>query len=187
MLRKQKHVCPIEKAGGLDSRFRRWLQNPDKIAGPYIAEGMHVLDFGCGPGFFTAPIAERAGASGRVIASDMQAGMLDLVRGKFENTDLEDRIVLHQCGETRINLEETVDLVFAFYVIHEVPDPAACFRDFAGIVRPDGAVFMAEPLLHVSKKDFEATIHIAEQHGFRLAERPKIFFSRAALLRREAG
>ncbi len=48
----KNRVCPVERAGNLDNRFRRWIQNPRKILGPYMREGMTVLDLGCGPGFF---------------------------------------------------------------------------------------------------------------------------------------
>jgi ubiquinone/menaquinone biosynthesis C-methylase UbiE len=72
----KNRVCPTAIAGYLDNRFRRWFQNPRKILGPYIKEGMTVLDLGCGPGFFSIDIAQMVGKSGRVIASDLQVGML---------------------------------------------------------------------------------------------------------------
>jgi hypothetical protein len=61
----KNRVCPVERAGSLDNRFRRLLQNPRKILGPYIEEGMTVLDLGCGPGFFSIEIAQMVGKSGR--------------------------------------------------------------------------------------------------------------------------
>ena len=41
---RHHRVCPVALAGHLDSRFRRWVQNPYKILGPYLKEGMVVLD-----------------------------------------------------------------------------------------------------------------------------------------------
>ncbi len=52
MSNRNNHVCPVEEAGILDNKFRRWLQKPQKIVSPYIEEGITVLDIGCGPGFF---------------------------------------------------------------------------------------------------------------------------------------
>ena len=72
-------VCPVALSGSLDNRIRRWLQNPEKILRPYITEGMAVLDVGCGPGFFSLEMARMVGKSGRVIAADMQEGMLQKV------------------------------------------------------------------------------------------------------------
>ena len=57
-------VCPVERAGMLDSRFRRWLQNPEKIVRPYLREGMTAVDLGCGPGFFTVDMAIMVGETG---------------------------------------------------------------------------------------------------------------------------
>lgn len=48
----KNRVCPVELAGSLDNKIRKWFQNPQKILAPYIKEGMKVLDIGCGPGFF---------------------------------------------------------------------------------------------------------------------------------------
>ncbi len=105
------HICPVERAGGLDNGIRRWLQNPQKILRPYITEGMTVLDVGCGPGFLSLDMAHRVGKSGRVIASDLQEGMLQKVKEKIKGTELEERIVLHKCGENKIGVSEPVDFV----------------------------------------------------------------------------
>jgi ubiquinone/menaquinone biosynthesis C-methylase UbiE len=69
---KNKRICPVEYAVGLDNSVRRLLQNPRKILKPYIHEGMTVLDLGCGPGFFSIEIAKMLKDSGKVIAADLQ-------------------------------------------------------------------------------------------------------------------
>ncbi|NTU84989.1 MAG: methyltransferase domain-containing protein, partial [Chloroflexales bacterium] len=79
-------VCPAALAGGLDNRLRRWLQNPRPILEPYVHAGMTALDIGCGPGFFTLELAQLVGPSGRVIAVDLQADMLEKVRTKIQGT-----------------------------------------------------------------------------------------------------
>lgn len=61
---RSSRVCPVERAGHLDNRIRRWLQNPQKILRPYIEEGMTVIDVGCGPGFFSIEMAQMVGKSG---------------------------------------------------------------------------------------------------------------------------
>ena len=43
MNNEKARVCPVELAGSLDSKIRRWLQNPAKILAPFIKEGMKVL------------------------------------------------------------------------------------------------------------------------------------------------
>jgi len=58
---ERNRVCPVELAGSLDNKIRRWLQNPQKILDPYVKEGMKVLDLGCGPGFFSTAMAKMVG------------------------------------------------------------------------------------------------------------------------------
>lgn len=60
------------------------------------------------------------GKSGRVIASDLQEGMLQKLRDTSKGRELEKRIILHKCEKNKINLSEKVDFVLAFYVIHEI-------------------------------------------------------------------
>ncbi len=101
---KDNKICPVERAGGLDNSIRKLLQNPQKILKPYINEGMTVLDLGCGPGFFSVEIAKLINDSGKVIAADLQEGMLEKVRQKIKGTALEPRITLHKCQEESIDL-----------------------------------------------------------------------------------
>jgi len=120
-------ICPVEKAGTLDRKMRRWIQNPRKILKPYLKQGMTALDYGCGPGFFTVDMAQMVGESGQIIAADLQDGMLQKLKGKIHDTKLENRVLLHKCEEDRINLSKHVDFILAFYIIHEVIDKDAIF------------------------------------------------------------
>jgi ubiquinone/menaquinone biosynthesis C-methylase UbiE len=182
---KVNHVCPVERAGSLDLRIRRWFQNPQKILRPYIKQGMTVLDFGCGPGFFTVDLAELVGKSGQVIAADLQEGMLDRLRKKIQKTELQERIILHKGDANRIGWLKPVDFVLAFYMLHEVPDPEGFFKEIVKILKSKGKVLLVEPPFHVSKSAFEETIRKAQKAGLFLAERPKVFLSKAALLQKK--
>jgi len=181
---KSNRVCPVELVGSLDNRIRRWLQNPKKILGPYIKEGMAVLDIGCGPGFFSIDMAQMVGKSGHVIAADLQEGMLQKLREKIKGTELENRITLHKCEEDKIGLTENVDFVLSFYIIHEVVDKEGIFTEIETILKPNGQLLIVEPPFHVSKKVFEETITMATSAGFMEVERPKLLFNKAVLLKK---
>jgi ubiquinone/menaquinone biosynthesis C-methylase UbiE len=183
MDRNKNRVCPVEQAGRLDSRFRRWLQDPRKILYPYVNEGMTVLDHGCGPGFFSMDMAEMVGSSGRVIASDLQEGMLERLGGKIQGTELAKRIILHKCQEDRIGWTENVDFVLLFYVMHEIPDQRGFFKELHGIVQPMGQILVVEPPIHVSMAAFAATIRMAQDAGFTPSKGPKVLFSKSMILR----
>jgi len=181
---KTHRICPVERAGGLDNRIRRWIQNPQKIVGRYIREGMTVLDIGCGPGFFSVDMAQMVGKSGRVIASDLQEGMLQKLRDKIEGTELEERITLHKCEENKIGVSEQVDFVLLFYMVHEVPHKEEFFNEIGTLIKPNGRVFIVEPPLHVSKKAFEETVRKAQDAGFTEVERPNVLFSKTVIVKK---
>ena len=180
-----KHrVCPVERADSLDSRLRRWFQDPQKLLRPYLSEGMTVLDLGCGPGFFTLDIADLVGETGRVIASDLQDGMLQKIRNKINNTEYADRISLHQCSEFKIGLSARVDFVLAFYMVHEVPSQESLFTELYPMLKNNGRLLIVEPPVHVSKKAFEAMIQKATAVGFEPVERPRVFLSKTILMKK---
>lgn len=179
----RNRICPVENAKHLDNRIRRWFQNPRKIFGPYLKAGMTVLDIGCGPGFFSIDMAEMVGPSGKVIATDLQTGMLDQLRDKVRGTAIEKTIRLHQSGKSVIGVSEAVDFALAFYMVHEVPDQQRFFSEIRSILTEKGFLLVAEPNFHVSKKGFKRTIEIAASAGFSAAETPGVFFSKAVLLK----
>ena len=181
---ERNRVCPVELANSLDNRIRRWLQNPQKILAPYIREGMTVLDIGCGPGFFSVEIAKRVGKSGRVISADLQSGMLEKLRNKIKGTELEDRIKLVKCDKDKVNVVDKVDLILAFFMVHEVPDKGAFFLELKNILNENGLFLLIEPkLFHVSEKAFRETTVLAEGAGFKIYQGPKLPFSWSAVLR----
>ncbi|MFO7559392.1 MAG: class I SAM-dependent methyltransferase [Desulfobacterales bacterium] len=182
MSNKKNRVCPVTMAGSLDNRIRRWFQNPQKILRPYIKEGMTVLDLGCGPGFFSIDMAQMVGKSGKVIASDLQEGMLQKLGDKIRGTKLKEQITLHQCEENTIGLSERVDFVLAFYVVHEVPDRKGFFIELESILKKAGQVFIVEPPFHVSRAAFEEMIKTSQVAGFTPVERPKVFLGKTVIL-----
>lgn len=177
-----KRICPVENAGALDNKFRRLLQNPQKILKPYIKEGMTVLDLGCGPGYFTIEIAKMLKDTGKVIATDLQEEMLNKVREKIEGTTLNNRIELHKCEENSIGVIEKVDFILAFYMIHEVQDQSHLFEELKLILKPFGLIYIIEPKIHVSEKSFEEMVKRIKSYDFDIIDTPKVFFSRTVLL-----
>ena len=182
MSQRASRVCPVERAGSLDNGLRRWLQNPWKILRPYIEEGMTAADIGCGPGFFSMEMARMVGATGRVFACDVQQGMLDNIRDKISGTALEERIILHRCGENTIGLSESVDFILLFYMVHEVQNKADFFVELATILRPGGTVLIAEPPIHVSTSAFNRTVDMARDVGFVDSKGPHLLLSKTVIL-----
>ena len=151
-----KHrLCPVQHAGALSFSLRKIIHNPRQILQPFVKPGMTVLDFGSGPGFFTLEMARLVGESGKVIAADLQAGMLAKLRRKIQDTDLAHLITLHQTEADTINLAAKVDFVLLFYVLHELPDQAAFFHELKTCLQPGAKILLAEPKWHVSSREFQ--------------------------------
>ncbi|MBP1665599.1 MAG: Methyltransferase type 11 [Bacteroidetes bacterium] len=179
---KRPYICPVEYAGSLDNPIRKLVHKPHRILEAYISKGMTVLDLGCGPGFFTIEMAKLVGETGRVIAADLQQGMLDKVAGKIRGTDLEQRIELHKCQDDMIGISKKVDFVMAFWMVHEVPDQQRLFEELKSVMNPGGRIWIIEPRIHVTEKSFKMMISRLESTGLEIIERPGIWLSRSVLL-----
>ena len=182
MSKPNTDVCSVELAGSLDNRFRRLFQNPHKILSPYLQKGQTAMDVGCGPGFFTLDMANIVGETGKVIAADLQDGMLKIIKDKVKGTELEKRISFHKCEQDKIGLNQKVDFILMFYMVHEVPNKQNLFSEAAELLNPNGKVLLVEPPIHVSKAAFEETLQIAQNCGLKIIARPKMFPDKVAVL-----
>lgn len=179
--RKNK-LSRSSKAGNLDSGFRKFIQNPQRILKDYVREGMHVLDLGCGPGLFSFEMAKMVGKKGKVVAADVQQEMLDRLKNKISGLDVEKIIKVHKSEKNRFNLDGKFDFILIFYVVHEVENKQGFFEGLKRLMKPNTKILITEPIFHVSKNSFEESLEIAEEKGFKIIGRPKVLLSRATLL-----
>jgi ubiquinone/menaquinone biosynthesis C-methylase UbiE len=178
-------VCPVWVGYILANPVRKLYQNPQKILSPYVREGMKVVDIGCAMGFFSFPLAEMVGRNGRVICVDIQEKMIKSLEKRARKAGLSKRIETRQCSANSLGLDdltEEIDFALASAVVHEVPDPCSFFIEVHGTIKQTGRFLVTEPKGHVSQKDFETTVSVAEENGFEVIESPQIGRSRAALL-----
>ena len=182
-----EHVCPWWIGYFLVSPIRRWMQDPDELIAPYVGPGMTVLEPGPGMGFFTLPLAKRVG-SGRVVAVDLQAKMLDGLRRRADKAGLLQRIDtrLAQPGSLGIaDLSGQVDFILAAAVVHEMPSAEAFFREAAQALKPGAVLLLAEPSGHVKEAKFGEELSYARRSGLLLKGRPVMKRFHTALLERE--
>jgi SAM-dependent methyltransferase len=118
--------------------------------------------------------------------------MLDAVRRRAARAGVVDRIDARLAQPDRLGIDDlagNVDFVFAFAMVHEVPDAARLFAEVAAALRPGGVLLFAEPTGHVGAARFAAALRAAERAGL-LADRagrggariPRVWLSRAAVL-----
>jgi len=181
-MENNSNICPVEKAGMLDGFFRRIIHNPKKILSSHFSGNITVVDLGCGPGFFTIEIAKKLENGGKIIAVDVQQGMLDIIRDKIKNTNCVNKITLHKSGFESLNLTEKADIILAFYVIHEI-NRENLFSELKSILKPNGKLYIVEPKFHVNKQIYNKMLEELEKVGFEIIEKPKVFFSRGVILK----
>lgn len=83
-----------------------------------------MVDIGCGMGFFSIGMAKMVGETGKVISVDLQAEMLAVVHQRAGKNGLAERIQFHRARKDSIGISGPVDFALAFWMVHEVPDPA---------------------------------------------------------------
>ncbi len=176
------HVCPWWLAYTFDNPLRRLFHDPAKMLGPYVTDGMAVLDVGCGMGFFSLGLARLVGDTGRVISADVQPEMLSTVKKRAEKAGLSERIHLQRSEPDKLGVETTVDFILAFWMVHEVPNADIFFRQLRSCLKPEGRMLIAEPRFHVSSKRFQEILVSAQQAGLVLRESPGVRLSRSVIL-----
>jgi ubiquinone/menaquinone biosynthesis C-methylase UbiE len=164
--------------------LRNFLENPGKLLGPYVREGMTVIEPGCGMGFFTLPLAKMVGPSGKVIVIDVQEIMIEKVQKRARRAGLEDRIESRLVKGSSLNLNGTAgkgDLALALYVVHEVPNQFLFFSELSEAIKPGCKLLVYEPAGHISEEEFQKSLSIAVSAGLLLDSTEHVGRSRRAL------
>jgi 2-polyprenyl-3-methyl-5-hydroxy-6-metoxy-1,4-benzoquinol methylase len=181
----ERLICPWWLGYFLASPLRRWIQDPGKILGSYINEGMKVMDVGCAMGFFSLPMARMVGPTGQVICIDLQEKMIKSLKKRAAKAGLSGRIETRVCSPNSLEIDDIpgeIDFVLVYAVVHEVPDSEALFSQVHQAMKPGSKLLLGEPKGHVSTDDFNQTIAIARRCGFEVVEHPKIKKTRTVLL-----
>jgi ubiquinone/menaquinone biosynthesis C-methylase UbiE len=130
-------------ADRLMSDERRRMQDPKLIVDQLgLRPGMVAADLGCGPGFFTIPIALKLGDAGRVYAVDSSPGMLNRLNRNIREFHLPEntvRVVQADVSHTSIP-GKSVDLVFFADILHDIEDRAAFLSEVRRIAKPTAVV-----------------------------------------------
>lgn len=172
------HVCPWWAGYLLANPLRKLFQNPDKLLKQYIRPGDNVLEIGPGMGFFTLPAAEITGVNGKVIAVDIQKKMLDSLLKRATKKKLEGRTDARQCNENSLCIDDlagSIDFCLLMYVVHEIPDKQRLFREISYAAKKGGTVLFCEPPGHVTRSEFEQSVSIMQDSGFKITGRPKVW------------
>ena len=108
-----------------------------------LAPGERVLDVACGTGLVTFPAAERVGASGSVIATDLSDAMVSRVRQAAEQRGLAHVSARRMDAEALDLPAASVDAVLCALGLMYVPDPGVALAEFHRVLRPGGRMVAA--------------------------------------------
>ncbi len=102
-----------------------------------INDGDTVADIGCGPGYYTVPLA-RMLSNGKVYALDVDEEMLDACRQQLAEAGLDNAEVL-KCEEYEFPLEDgSVDGLFLAFVVHHSEDRVRFLQAVRRVLTPLG-------------------------------------------------
>jgi SAM-dependent methyltransferase len=161
-------LAPTMGVGGaawLDRSEREAEEAPSKaIAALGIPAGAVVADVGAGSGYYTVLLSRVVGPSGRVVATDLQPGMLDIVRAKIAREKLTNVELVQGRADDPVLPANTFDLVLMVDVYHELASPQVFVRKLKDALKPDGRLVLIEFRLE------DPRVPIREEHKMSVSQ-----------------
>ncbi len=120
-----------------------------------IKEGDYVLDFACGPGIFTFPIASIVGDRGKVIAADIHP----LAKKKIEKKAVKMRFSNVEFFQTDCQLpipNNYINVALLFDCIHSFHDVHSILVEIHRVLHSDG--LLSIDFHHIKKEGVMQTI-----------------------------
>jgi ubiquinone/menaquinone biosynthesis C-methylase UbiE len=137
-----------------------------------IRKGFHVLDYGCGPGSYVGPLAERVGATGMVYALDMHPlaiQMVERIAGKRNLTNVK---TIHSACETGLP-DQSLDAALLYDVFHDLIQPAKVLKELHRVLKSGALLSFSDHHLGEQKIVSELT----KEGLFRLNEKGRTTYS----------
>ena len=139
-------MYPVEYARWLLNPLRYLTMPPGRIVRRLrLAPADHVLEVGCGPGFFS-PAIVRGLSTGQLTLFDAQAPMLEMAVRRLDKYCLHNFTSVCGLADNLPFPDAVFDLVFMITVLGEVPDRAGAIKEAARVLRPGGRFSATEAL-----------------------------------------
>ena len=108
-----------------------------------IKPGFQVLDYGCGPGSYIAPLAKLVEESGKVYALDIHPLAIQKVQDIASKKRLGNvETILSDC-QTGLP-DNTLDAVLLYDAFHHLSDPNGVLKELHRVLKPDGILSFSD-------------------------------------------
>ena len=136
---------PASEAHRLDDPARQfWLPPAEVLGALRLRSGDTIADVGAGTGYFSLPLAQAAGAEGKVYAVDAQEEMLALLRQKLHESSVSNVELIHAEAESTALPSACCNLVFLANVWHEFADRTAVLQESFRILKHRGHIAIVD-------------------------------------------
>jgi precorrin-6B methylase 2 len=145
MGREIAHVMGFQAASWLERPEREKEEEPAKlIKALALKPGMVVADIGAGSGYYTFLLSPLVGDKGKILASDIQQEMLDLIVAKAKKLNVTN-VEPVKGTETDPKLPiNSVDLILLVDVYHEFDHPFEMAEKMVDALKPGGRLVFVE-------------------------------------------
>lgn len=125
-----------------------------------LHSSMLAMDFGCGTGLISLPLAPKLG---KIIALDSSPGMIEVLRQKIEEQGITN--IEGYLGEIAvIELPQDFDLIFTSMTLHHIADIDTVLTRFSELLKPGGLLAVAD--LDAEDGSFHKAGSEEQHHGF---------------------
>jgi protein-L-isoaspartate O-methyltransferase len=164
MGREIAQVMGYQAASWLERPEREKEEEPAKLMKALdLKEGMVVADVGAGSGYHTFLMAPLVGAKGKVIASDIQQEMLDLVEAKAKKMRVANvEAVKGTVADPKLPAGK-VDLILLVDVYHEFEFPFEMAEKMVDALAPGGRLVFVEFRLEDEKVPIKLVHKMSER------------------------
>jgi predicted methyltransferase len=143
-----RRAAPVMGMGGAD-----WLVRAEREAEEApgraldaigVEKGSTVADIGAGAGYFTWRLAERLGPAGKVYATDIQRGMIDLLRRNLAQRNVRNVEAVLSAEDDPKLPAGALDMALLVDVYHEFSRPREMLRGIRAALKPGGRLVLLE-------------------------------------------
>lgn len=167
--RRQSLPCPVwlRWLVELDNPFTKTNRAAFIVETLALSPGMTVLDAGCGPGRLTVPLARSVGLTGRVVALDIQPGMLARAKTKTEAAGQANvEFVAAGLGDGTLSANY-FDRAVLVTVLGEITNPSSALADLFSSLKSGGFLAIVEVIFDPHFQSRSTVTRLAVSVGFR--------------------